>query len=120
LHPRAVKTYPMQTLDQLLSELKTTGDYFLKLDVQGAELDVLTGATEALRNSSVVLVEASLLNYNAGAPLIAEVMHYFAEHDFVLFDICELRRMKMGVLVQVDLLFIKTDSAIRTSVNFKK
>lgn len=115
---RVVKKYNMQTLDALVAKYDIGGEVFLKLDVQGAELDVLAGAEKILEQTSFVLLESSLLNYNANAPLFAEIIAYLEKKDFVLFDICDERRKGGNTLFQVDLIFTRRNSAIRNSVNF--
>jgi FkbM family methyltransferase len=115
---RSKKLYNMKTLDTLLI-IKEKEDVFLKLDVQGAEIDVLEGAKACLESTSFILLEASLLDYNAGAPLVGELVEYLSKKNFVLFDICEMRRKKDHTLFQVDLLFTKRDSIIRQQVNFR-
>lgn len=117
-HPRVLKSYSMTTLDSLLAGNETDREIFLKMDVQGAELDVLEGASETLKRCSFLLLEASVLNYNHGAPLLAEIVRYLDVRDFVLFDVCDLRRKQDGVLIQVDLIFSKKDSEIRKQVDY--
>ena len=40
---------------------------FVKIDTQGSELDVLRGGEAVLRQADYILIEISLVNYNAGA-----------------------------------------------------
>lgn len=115
---KSIIHYDMHTLDQIVSEQSSKGEFFIKLDVQGAEIDVLEGARETLKRTDFILLEASLLNYNLGAPLVAGLIAYLDNYDFVLFDICEQRRKNDGVLFQVDLIFSRRDSPIRNRVNF--
>jgi FkbM family methyltransferase len=117
-YDRKLTYYPMMTLDSVVQEFNLDGEFFVKLDVQGAELDVLEGATKTLEKVNFILLEASLLDYNNGAPLIAEVIQYMNTKDFVLFDICDQRRKEDAVLFQVDLIFSKRNSMIRKKVNF--
>jgi FkbM family methyltransferase len=105
---------PMLTLDTVLRGHDMVGSTFLKLDVQGAELDVLSGATETLARTEAVLLEASLVEYNQGAPRIAEVIAHMASLGFLLYDICDLRRIG-SVLAQTDLIFIRKGSALDTA-----
>ena len=117
---REVKHYQMKTLDTVLQEYNFAGNYFIKLDVQGAEIDVLEGASATLQKTDFVLLEASLLNYNQGAPLIADLIAWLDKKDFVLFDICDQqRRNNNTTLVQADLLFSKRNSTVRKKVNFE-
>jgi FkbM family methyltransferase len=117
-HNRTVKSYPMQTVDSLLIDKALGEECFIKLDVQGAELDVLKGAIHTLKKCSAVLLEASLLNYNQGAPLFADIVAYMKEIGFVVFDICEMRRKQDHTLFQVDLLFLREGSAVIKKVSF--
>lgn len=114
-----LKHYTMRTLDSLMREHPFKGTCLLKLDVQGAELDVLEGAREILQQTEFILLEASLLNYNAGAPLAAELIDWLNRNGFVLFDICDQqRRNENRLLVQADLLFSRREGALRKRVNF--
>lgn len=99
-----------------LDSILATGHFpkvdFLKLDVQGYELQVLRGAPECLRQSTAVLMEASLLPVNDGCPLIGEVIAFMDSAGFRVFDFCSQIRRKDGVLWQTDLLFLRKDSPI--------
>lgn len=118
-HPRDRKEYSMRTLDDAIKAYLPADEIFLKMDVQGAELDVLEGAEETLARCNFVLLEASLLNYNRGAPQLAEVIRYLDEKGFVVFDCCDMRREKNGVLFQVDFIFTRKESVIRQQVDYK-
>lgn len=48
----------------------------IKIDVQGAELDVLRGGAELVKRAKALLLECSLEQYNKGAPLIDAVRDY--------------------------------------------
>ncbi len=105
---------PMTTLDDLVAAQSIPGRVFLKMDVQGAELDVLAGAPGVLARTDVVLLEASVVAYNAGAPRVAEVVARLRELDFLLYDIWDLHRID-AVLAQVDLVFARRGSPIEAA-----
>jgi FkbM family methyltransferase len=109
--PRRKITLPMVTLDALLVGPAAEGRCFLKLDVQGAELDVLAGANATLARTEIILTEASLVEYNLGAPRVADVVSRLHQLDFLLFDIWDLRRIG-PVLAQVDLVFVRRGSPV--------
>lgn len=112
-------TLVSNTLDSIVNKNELKGDFFLKMDVQGYELEVLKGAENILKETPVILLECSLLNYNQGAPLIGEIFEHFNKNDYVLFDICAFhRKSEDGVLNQVDLIFCKKDWEVREKVNF--
>lgn len=57
---------------------------YLKIDVQGSELDVLRGAGDLLDRIDAVEVELSLARLYEGAPLFPEVLAYLESQGFVL------------------------------------
>ncbi len=110
-HPRSSIELNTQTLDNLTqkhTDFKKLD--FLKLDTQGYELEILKGGDDTLKNTKVLLLEVSLIPYNAGGPLIAEVIEYLDKKNFQLFDFCSQFRKADGVLFQTDLLFLNRDS----------
>ena len=113
-HPTAV--YPMKTIDTVIAEefLGRTPD-FLKLDVQGYELEVLKGADCALAEMQLVLAEVNLLDIHENVPLLAELVAWLNERDFVAFDICGLTRRPIDkALWQADMVFTHRDSPLRS------
>lgn len=83
---------------------------FLKLDVQGFELQVLLGAEKALQSAEAVMMEVSLIEINKGAPLFAETVGFMANRGFEVADIMEIHRRPLDKATnQVDLFFVKSD-----------
>jgi FkbM family methyltransferase len=118
--PSSIAQLPMTTLDRVLMAGKPyPAPYFLKLDVQGFELEVLRGAEQVLQNTEVALLEVSLLEYNQGAPLFAEVVAFMQSRGFVVYDIAGFyRRESDDALYMVDLLFTRESSALRSKKRF--
>ena len=116
--PRNVNYLKMTTLDNLISKKNAIQSCFLKLDVQGAEIDVLKGARKVLENTEFILLEVSTLNYNEKAPLFADIIKYLESIGFILFDICDERRKENNILFQLDIIFIKKQSEYRKKVDF--
>ena len=106
------KKIPQITLDSLIDQRykKFHPIDFLKLDVQGYEIEVLKGAMNLLKHTEFVLMEASLIPINQGSPLIYEVMSFMENHGFRLLDFCSDSRRNDGALWQTDLLFIRSNS----------
>ena len=52
--PRQV---PIITVDQACSDRNLKGPYLIKVDVQGAELQVLAGASRTLQQTEAVILE---------------------------------------------------------------
>jgi FkbM family methyltransferase len=110
-YPREVTTRTLTTLDQLLGSDAPPVD-FVKLDVQGYELEVLRGATRAMGQAQAVYLEVSLVPINDGCPLLHEVVSFMDAAGFRLLDFCSQTRRKDGVLWQTDLMFVRTGSPL--------
>jgi len=116
---KEVITLPMDTLDSLTDGAALRAPLLLKLDVQGFELEVLMGGRRTLGLSEVVLIEVSLLPYNDGAPLFADVVAFMNEEGFVAFDFCgQFRRQSDHALFQTDVAFARRESNLRAPRNF--
>jgi FkbM family methyltransferase len=70
----------LETLDNYQIRRGSSDRVFLKIDVQGHEVDVLKGARQTLEQVDVVLVECSFaLEYAGAAPSFSEVTSILAE-----------------------------------------
>jgi FkbM family methyltransferase len=94
-------------LDTLVARERLPAPDLIKIDVQGAELDVVAGAGETLRGASALVVELSFTDYNESAPLIAEAMPAIDRAGFTCADLCEVHRTEQGFVLQLDLLFVR-------------
>jgi hypothetical protein len=56
----------------------------IKIDVQGAELDVLMGATKTLESCKDLLIDLQDIEYNIGGPLKNQVILYLTNLGFKL------------------------------------
>lgn len=110
--PRHTVRLPMITMDNLLERVGFLSPDFIKLDVQGYELEVLKGATKALATAEFVLLEVSIWQYNAGSPLLNEVLSWMDSSGFRTYEIFDLSRRPDGILVQVDILFVRKNSLL--------
>jgi FkbM family methyltransferase len=115
LHPRRVVSLQMKTLDGILSEKNIADGIFLKLDVQGFEIEVLKGAEKTMQKADLILLETSLLRCNRSAPLFSEVIQFMKDRGFLAYDICNLQRWRDNILLQADIFFVKENSAFRKS-----
>lgn len=105
-----------QTLDNLLEQKKIQLPDFLKLDVQGHELEVLKGAEKSLAHSEICLLEISLLELGDNTPLLAEMVSFMDKKNFQAYDISQfMRRPFDKALYQIDMFFVKKDSPLVAS-----
>ncbi len=81
---RVVREIPVTTrkLDDIT---EAAGAHYLKLDVQGAELDILRGAVRFLETILVVHTEVEFVPLYRGQPLFAEVDRALRDAGFSLF-----------------------------------
>lgn len=105
---------PMTTIDALSQEHDFSGDWqngLIKIDVQGAELDIIKGSKKFIEQNKPgwFLLETSILPYNLGAPLAHEVIAYMDQIGYRICDVIDLVYNKMGDLEQVDYLFKRKD-----------
>lgn len=110
---------PVMQLDTLLADRTLARPSVLKIDTQGAELDVLRGATSILEQIDIIIVEASFHEFRKGIPEIAEVIAAFNRVGFVPYEILEGHyRYVDGALAQVDVVFVPNKSVLREFSGF--
>lgn len=82
---------PTTTADAAAQEYGFGDAAFFKLDVQGAELEILQGSQALLRDALVALrVEVSFLPIYRNQPLFAEIDQALRQHDFFPMKFLEL------------------------------
>ena len=79
----------------------------LKLDVQGAELDVLKGANQTLKKTKMLIVEQSVESPYIGGSKYYEVDSFLRESGFDLLDIIITYRKDGFVLTEFDSIYIQ-------------
>ena len=108
------RTVPSITLDSLLADLGMTIPFLLKVDVQGAELDVLSGAEGVLQETEYVLLEVSFFEFFREGPQFHEVVAFMKSAGFFTYDICGLQYRPLdGALSQADMAFVKEKGLFR-------
>jgi len=76
----------LDTLDNCLAKRPDLKLDFLKIDVEGADLDVLKGGLNALKNSIMGLqIEVSFIERHKGAPFFSETDSFLRGQGFNLF-----------------------------------
>lgn len=79
----------------------------VKLDLQGAEFDALTGAEGILSNVNIILVEVGFRELYDGQHLFFEVHNLLEKHGFTLHNLYDQFIREDGVLVESDALYLK-------------
>ena len=94
-------------LDGLLDASRLERPALLKVDVQGAELEVLRGAAGLLEAIDEVLVECSFAELYRGQALAGEVVDLLCRAGFALAAVCSPVADHHGRVLQADLLFAR-------------
>lgn len=95
-----------RTLHNLVAEKKLPKPNFIKLDVQGAEIDILTGAEDVLDQCHLVYMECPVLEYNAGAPSFDTYVRFMMSIGYVPLQVLE-QHVIQGALTQFDIVFVR-------------
>lgn len=105
---------PVVTLDSLCK--KQSGPYFIKIDVQGAELTVLDGATKILQDTEVIILEVHFFQIFVGGAQFFDVISYMKKRGYVVYDIFGgYNRPLDYALASVDMVFVKEHGMFRKS-----
>jgi FkbM family methyltransferase len=116
VHQRVVRA---ATLDSLVRETSSRGSFLVKIDTQGAELEVLTGAEDVLGDAIAVVLEVSFMPFFMGGHEVGDVVRTMQERGFVPYDVVEpLYRPLDGALAQADAVFVPDDSPLRSDRRF--
>ena len=114
---RRTETRTLQSLDSVLSDVDAID--LLKIDTQGYELEVMKGASRLLEKTQAVLLEVSLIEINANAPRIHDVIPFMRDRGFVSYEIVEIhRRLLDRAMNQVDILFVRDNSPLIANKSF--
>lgn len=107
-------TVPVEPLDALVDKHALPAPFVLKIDVEGAELDVLRGASGTLAHCDAVIVEASVMPRFEGGAEFADVVCALQQAGFAVFDIAAgVNHPQSGYLNHVDVFFVRADAPFR-------
>jgi FkbM family methyltransferase len=110
------RTVPVVTIDEACLERNLRGPFLIKVDVQGAELQVLAGAKRTLVETEAVILEVSLFGFWTGGPQFYDVIERMKQYGFAAYDICGfLYRPFDNALCQVDMIFARNSGVLRQS-----
>ncbi|GHD33750.1 hypothetical protein GCM10007053_18580 [Halioglobus pacificus] len=103
----------VRTIDDICEEHGLLPD-LIKLDLQGAELPALRGATRALAHCELCIIEFGCLDAYEHRTTPAQLIAYMERHSFVLYDIVDVRyRPYDSALTGGDFFFIKRSSRLK-------
>lgn len=106
-------------IDDIVFDENLKGPFILKVDVQGAEIEVLKGSLETLKDTEIITLEVSLFKFMKGAPDLFEILEFMKKNGFVAYDILKgFYRPLDNALGQVDIVFVKENGRFREDHRF--
>lgn len=115
-----VETAPM---DRILGDVTVD---FMKLDVQGFELEVLKGARLKLRECIAVQLEVEFVEMYRNQPLFGDLSKFLGEHGFEFFDFTTTYHydrktygLRSGQVLAADAVFVAAQKPVRFESDFE-
>lgn len=81
----------------------------LKIDVQGAELEVLEGAHETLARTSAAMLEVTFVSHYEGDTTFSELHEFMVAAGFALTGISPPARSPAGAMLTADAAYVSTE-----------
>jgi FkbM family methyltransferase len=109
------------SFDRLFGSLLTRSQRpLVKLDVEGHELDLLSGASTSLQAIEVIITEVRFYDIDHSAhPVFLDVLNFLNARDFELFDFVSLgSRQRDGRLRIGDAVLVRKDSELMADVRW--
>lgn len=95
-------------LDQFLKDKELKHPIFMKIDVQGAELDVLESASNYIKNIDAIMIEVSLVKLYGDAPTFDDINSYLKSTGMNFVDVVDkLFSPKNKKIIQFNAIFIR-------------
>jgi len=104
----SAKLIKVAPLHRFLSKRDLVNDVFVKIDVQGFELEVLKGSVDLLEYFDYIYVECSFIELYEKQALADEVITFLNNYSFKLRGVYNMFYDKKGIAVQADFLFRKS------------
>lgn len=109
---------PRTTLDTVIDRGGNVPE-FVKMDIQGCELDALKGMERHLGKVELLLLETWLSRAYGGInPLLLDVMNYLGTRGFFPIDLGEAYRDENGSLIAQDVFFVNRASSLAKGYYF--
>jgi FkbM family methyltransferase len=108
-------TVEIRTLNEIVASGNFPAPEMVKIDAEGFDLKVLTGASDLVGKTEVIFIEVSVRG--AWENNLLNVVKRMEEHSYVLLDVTELNRSpKYGVLWLAELAFVRKASLLLDAV----
>lgn len=102
------------SLDDIADEINAVPD-FVKLDLEGFEVEALKGSSKILKTTEVFMIEFGCLEAFIGRATVKELVNIMFENDYALYDICNLSyRPYDNAMTGGDFIFVKNSSSLKS------
>ena len=95
-------------LDTMITENLLPLPDFIKMDTQGAEVDIMNGGSTALEHCKILVTEMPISRYNEGAPKLSTYFDTLYDHGFIPSGVDHIA-IRQGVFNQMDVVFVKKE-----------
>jgi FkbM family methyltransferase len=112
------ETIDLNTLNSLNKNILTSKNVniLIKIDCQGAEIPILKGASNILKNTDFIIIELPLFGqYNEGVGTFQDHIIFMDSIGFIPYDIMEKHYVNNFVM-QIDMIFINKNHNFNTIV----
>jgi FkbM family methyltransferase len=89
---------------------------WLKLDVQGFEMQALEGAAESLGSLAAIELELSLWAFYSGQTFYRDMIAYLEARHFTLWSLSPGLRDPSGRLIEMDGIFVRHEDSVAAAV----
>ncbi|MEH1999180.1 MAG: FkbM family methyltransferase [Nostoc sp.] len=95
------------SLDQFIAKFEVSKPHYLKLDIQGAEYEVLNGGQSALKNNVIgIFLETYLQEIYIDSPLFFDIHNLLTSLGFKLIS-CQYNPSFGGEIMELDVAFVR-------------
>ncbi len=104
----------VKTIDEIFQENNVENNRtFLKIDVQGAEMDVLEGSERSIKSFYGIQIEVSLSSIYDDSPLIEDIIKWVRAKGFKpVFIKPGFKNPENWIYYDADVLFVNTDTSV--------
>ncbi|MBS0208554.1 MAG: FkbM family methyltransferase [Planctomycetes bacterium] len=110
-NPGSKRTCGVRTIDSLIADRQFAGPLLLKFDTHGYEMPILAGASQALANTTAIIMETYNFSLTSTSLRFPEMCAHMERLGFRPADIADpMLRMHDNAFWQIDILFLRADS----------